>query len=242
MQVLVLDRTHAVLQEGGRTPRVEHDGGPRPLRAVAARFAALGVALPAAAGSRPAADGGRDLVFVIDRVDAPPGWTWTPLRGASADDELWSLYVERMLGGWSPPTRDVDVWSFGDRPEMAAQLVHLVVCGDKRVTIGWIDAARASGTPLARPGGVSVVTDGFGYPRAVLRSACVEERPFHAIDAVTAAGEGEGDLSYGDWREGHVAYFTAEAARHRLTFTDDALISIETFDVLHVVGRPDRAP
>ena len=35
--------------------------------------------------------------------------------------------------------------------------------------------------------------------------------------------EGEGDLSHGDWREAHVAYFTREAARYGLTFTEEHL-------------------
>jgi uncharacterized protein YhfF len=167
--------------------------------------------------------------------------TWMPLRDAAAtDDTLWNLYVELVLGGWSPPTRAVDVWSFGNRPEMAATLVHLVACGAKRVTMGWIAAAHKDGTPLAIEDGISVVTDGFGYPRVVLRSAEVREVPFGDIDAATAAGEGEGDLSHADWREGHLEYFTKEAAQHGLAFDDRALISVERFEVLHVVGRADR--
>jgi uncharacterized protein YhfF len=105
--------------------------------------------------------------------------------------------------------------------------------------MGWVDGATASGTPLARVGGISVVTDGFGYPRVVLRSTRVDELAVRAIGAEAAAGEGEGDLSHADWRDGHVAYFTGEAVQYGLTFTDDAVISVETFEVLHVVGRAD---
>ena len=240
MLALVLDRTHAVLLDGGRLPDVADDGAGRPLRAVTAWFAARGVALPAPAGSRPAAGGGRDLVFIVERVAPPAGMAWRPRREAAAgDDAQWSLYVERVLGGWEPPTRAVDVWSFGDGPEMAARLAHLVACGDKRVTMAWVEAARADGTPLAVTGGVSVVTDGFGYPRLALRSTTVDERRFRDVPTADAAGEGEGDLTRADWHEGHLAYFTGEAARHALTFTDDATISIERFEVLHVIGRAD---
>ena len=119
---------------------------------------------------------------------------------------------------------------------MAAQLVHLVACGSKRVTMGWIDAAERDGTPLAYEGGVSIVTDGFGYPRVVLRSVEVRVVPFGEIDAASAAGEGEGDLTYEDWSEGHVAYFTREAAQHGLAFDDRARIAVERFEVLHIVG------
>ena len=227
MLVLLLDRTHSchLADVPPTDPR-------RPLRAVDAWFAARGVTLPPPAGSRARDDGGRDFVFVMDRV---AGVDWRPLRAASTDDRLWHLYVHAMLGGWEPPSRAVDVWSFGNQPEMASRLAHLVACGEKRVTMGWVAAARKDGTPLAYEGGVSVVTDGYGYPRLVLRSVEVRELPFDEIDAATAAGEGEGDLSHGDWREGHEAYFTDEAARLGLTFDARQTISVERFEVLRRV-------
>jgi uncharacterized protein YhfF len=239
MLVLALDRTHSVVMEGDQLPHVPL-ADERPLQAVSKALAARGLPLPSPSGSRARGDGrGRDFAFVIDRATAAAGTSWRPLRDAVVDDTIWELYVELILGGWTPPTRALDVWSFGDRPEMASQLAHLVACGDKRVTMGWVDAAEREGTPLAYEGGVSVVTDGFGYPRVVLRSTQVRVIPFGEIDAESAAGEGEGDLTHEDWREGHVAYFTREAARHGLTFDDRARISVERFEVLHVVGRAD---
>ena len=162
---------------------------------------------------------------------------WRPLR--ETGDDVWGLYVRCMLGGWEPPTRTFDVWSFGNEPEMASRLAHLVACGEKRVTVGWIAASERSDTPLAYEGGVSVVTDGFGYPRLVLRSGAVREQPFVDIDAETAAAEGEGDLSHEDWREAHEAYFEGEGRHLGLSFDERALISVERFEVLHVVGRAD---
>ena len=241
MLVLVLDRTHSVLLAGDQLPNVPLEGE-RPLQAVSNAFAARGMPLPSPAGSRARADGrGRDFTFDIDRVPAPAGTSWRPLRDVLSDDAIWNLYVELMLGGWTPPTRELDVWSFGDRPEMASQLIHLVACGEKRVTMAWVDAVERDGTPLAYEGGVSIVTDAFGYPRLVLRSTRVRVVPFGEVDEESTAAEGEGDLTHEDWREGHVAYFTREAAKHGLTFDDRARISVERFEVLHVVGRADTA-
>jgi uncharacterized protein YhfF len=207
----------------------------RPLLALKTALAARGVTLPAPAGSRPCGDG-RDFLFIVERSPAPPGMAWHPLREVT-DDGVWSLYSALVLGGYTPPTRAIDVWSFGDRPEMASQLAHLVMCGEKRVTMGWVDAAEKDGTPLPLVGGVSVVTDAFGYPRCVLRSAEVKLVPFGEVDAASAAGEGEGDLTRADWHEGHTAYFQGEAARNGLVFDDTAVIAIERFEVLHIVGR-----
>jgi uncharacterized protein YhfF len=230
MRVLVLDRAHNVLDVGGPIAIA----GPRLLHTVEAELARRGIPeLPAPAGSRPCADGGRDFLFITERLAG----RYLPISEALADDATWRLYVDLALGGYEPPTRRFDVWSFGNTPEMASQLAHLVTCGGKRVTMGWIEASRRSGTPLAYLNGVSVVTDGFGYPRAVVRSTEVREIPFGEIDAATAAGEGEGDLTHADWRDGHVAYFTAEAERLGLAFDDRALISVERFEVLRVVGR-----
>ena len=242
MLALILDRMHSVLMEGDRLPDVPLDGT-RPLQTLSSAFAARGVTLSFPAGSRARLDErGRDFAFVTERFAAPSGMAWRSLRDVVAtDDVIWELYVQLMLGGWTPPTRTLDVWSFGDRPEMASQLVHLVACGEKRVTMGWLDAAERDGTPIAYEGGVNVVTDGFGYPRVVLRSTQVRVMPFGEVDAESAAGEGEGDLTYEDWREGHVAYFTREAALHGLTFDESARIAVERFEVLHVVGRADRA-
>jgi uncharacterized protein YhfF len=240
MRVLILDRTHRVLCDGDRIPELGVDDI-RPLRMVHAAFASRGLPLPAPAGSRAGQNGGRDFAFVIDHVPAPAGFEWRRLRDVSGDGAAWQLYVELMLGGWPPPTRSVDVWSFGNEPEMAAQLAHLVACGAKRVTMGWIPLSERAGIPLAYEGGISIVTDGFGYPRVALRSVQVRTVPFGEVDVASAAGEGEGDLTYGDWREGHIRYFTAEAAKHALAFDDRALISVERFEVLHVIGRSDRS-
>ncbi len=245
MRALILDRTHSVLldrgSDGAHQPDVPVDQ--RPLRDLSAALAARGVTLPAPSGSRARSDGqGRDFAFVIDRIAAPDRMTWRPLAEVlAAHDAIWELYVELMLGGWLPSTRALDVWSFGDEPEMAAKLVHLVMCGEKRVTMGWIEGAERDGIPLARAGGVNVVTDGFGYPRVVLRSADVRVVPFDEIDAASAAGEGEGDLTYADWREDHIAFFTRQAARFGVAFDERARISVERFEVLHVIGSASAA-
>jgi uncharacterized protein YhfF len=241
MLALILDRTHSCLLAQGRVPDVAFAGGGRPLRAVNGHLAALGVTLPSPAGSRARSDGcGRDFVFVTDRFAAPAGMDWRPLR--ETGDDVWGLYVPCMLGGWEPPVRAVDVWSFGSDPEMASRLAHLVACGEKRLTVAWIAASERSAAPLAYEGAVSVVTDGFGYPRLVLRSTAVREQPFAEVDAETALAEGEGDLSHEWWRDAHEKYFEAEGRRLGLAFDERAVLSVERFEVLHVVGRADVIP
>lgn len=195
MLALILDRVHAFVD-----PVLDVAASvDRPLVAVRAALPGL----PAPAGSRACA-GGRDFAFVVDRT-AMPATAWRPIRECS--EPVWQLYVELMLGGYEPPTRAVDVWSFGSGPEMTSQLAHLVTCGAKRVTMGWNAAAARSGTPIAYEGGISIVTDGFGYPRAVLRTRELEQagEPDHRVFAIAA------------WRD---APFYSDAERAALALTE----------------------
>jgi uncharacterized protein YhfF len=102
--------------------------------------------------------------------------------------------------------------------------------------MGWIAGNDAAGIPNAYEGGLSIVTDGFGYPRVALRSVAVREMRFCDVDAATAAGEGEGDLTRENWHEYHVAFFTGQAARHGLVYNEQILLAVERFEVLHVIG------
>jgi len=238
MLALILDRTHHVLLRDGKLPEFSPRSA-RPLQDVEHALAEHGIKLPYPAGSRALSPTpARDFAFVVDRasITTPSGWSWKVFRDLAADDTIWRLYVELMLGGWEPPTREVDVWSFGNEPEMAARLAHLVTCGAKRVTMGWIDALEKSGTPQAYENGFSIVTDGFGFPRVALRSVEVRAMRFDEVPASAAAGEGEGDLTYDDWRDGHVKYFTDEAARYGLTFDGNVRIAVERFEIVRLIG------
>src|SRR5258708_3720777 len=142
MLALILDRSHAVLVADNRLPDVAVSG-PRPLLALKAELAARGIELGSPAGSVARPDSGRDFLFIGERLEASAGFAWRAIRDVSGDDEIWNLYCLLVLGGWQPPTRTIDVWAFGGKhPEMASQLAHLVVCGAKRVTMGWIDWCR----------------------------------------------------------------------------------------------------
>lgn len=253
LRALVLDRAHrSLLVRDGEVCRVPTLMAPRPARPLAAITqhvrSTLGLTLPTPSGLRADAHGQvRDFVFLIDAPSITPvsaAFEWAPLPralslvGASGDDAwLWDVYVDRMLGGWEPPTRDIDVSRFGDAPEMAAKLAHLVVCGDKRGSACWLRAAKLDGSALPTAGLVTIVTDGFGYPRCAIRTEEVRVLPLAEADEAIARLEGEGDLTIADWREGHVGYFEREAERLGLRFDPREEVLVERFCVLRVLGR-----
>lgn len=244
-RLLILDRLHRVLDDGDGGLELEVADDSSPLAAIEHTLGTrFGLTVPAPIGSRPAVPRApRDFVFVLegDPAPAPPGLRWRPLAEAATvggrADWLWDLYVDRVLGGCAPPRRDVDVFMFGAGAAMAGRLAHLVVAGCKRATAMWLDAARIDGSTVPVPGMVSVVVDGVGMPRVVIRTVTTRTCRFGDVDALAAASEGEGDLSLADWRAGHRAYFEREAAALGLTFTDDAELLIEHFEVLAIIGR-----
>ena len=181
-----------------------------------------------------------ELLFLVPLGGERRDWQALPAFAAS-DPRGFSLYVDAMLGGWSPPTTALDVFHFGNTPELAATLAQLVMKGVKRGTTGSIAAAERDGSAIPHVGLVSIVTDGFGHALCAIRTERVELLRFGDVEARHAWTEGQGDRTLADWRAGHLAYFEREAQRLGLEFNDDAPIFFEQFRVLAVLGRADPA-
>ena len=129
----------------------------------------------------------------------------------------------------------------GDATEVASKLARLGQCGDKRWPAGGRREAKIDGSTIPSAGLVSIVTDGFGYPKCVIETSSVEVLPLAKVGEEIANLEGEGDLTLGDWREGHVAFFEREGAKMGIVFEEREEVFVERFRVLWVVGRGDGA-
>lgn len=266
IRALILDRRHRclLLQRPGapgpswELPAVEVPWPERPLLALKAALSrTLGLELRGPAGSCVLPDGTspRDFAFLLTdppelRLDpgAVAATRWVPvsqlgdaLADAGERDAAWRIYVDALLGGHEPPRRDIDAFHFGNTPELAAKLAHLVVKGRKRATSGWIEALERAGEALPEPGMFWVVTDYFGYPQCIIETLEVRRVPFGEVAEDIARGEGEGDLTYADWREVHLRYFSAEAAELGLQFSDASPVLNEVFRVVRVLGAADPA-
>lgn len=229
---LVLDRGHR-----GRRVECEVSAGVRPLAALTDAIRAAGIELDF--GGPIGVRSGESARFLFVLPWPGEGDLWRPLPEWARDEGAWRLYVDAMLGGWEPPTRELDVFFFGDGPPLAAKLAHLVAKGAKRGTTCWIAAAERDGSPLPRAGAVSIVTDGFGHALCAIRTESVERRPFRDVDEEMARTEGEGDRTLADWRAAHLDYFHREAASLGLAFDEDQEVLFERFRVVAVLGRAD---
>lgn len=181
-----------------------------------------------------------NYAFLLRESCAPPaGYEFVRLLEAPTrvEPRYWSLYTELLLGGFVPPRKEIDVFSFGFGPAMAARLAHLVIKGKKRATSGNPAALEKLGVLVPTPGLISVVTDGFGIPLCCIETERVERHRFGDVPDAVALGEHEGDTSLAAWRAGHRAFFVAEAERLGLPFTDNSEILTEWFRVLRVLGQ-----
>ncbi len=99
-------------------------------------------------------------------------------------------------------------WSFGSTPELADELLALVLDGSKRATSSAL-ADYADGEPLPEVGGLSILLDGSGHPRVLVETTAVKVVPFDEVEAEHARLEGEDDGSLKHWKTVHEEFFTA---------------------------------
>jgi len=115
-------------------------------------------------------------------------------------------------------------FAFGDGPELADELLDLVMRGVKTATCSTEDEPNTS-TPDER----WVVLDGSGEPRCVIETLEVTYRRYNEVDAAFAHEEGEGDRSLAYWREAHRRYFERQGR-----FSEDMMLMCERFRLIEV--------
>jgi uncharacterized protein YhfF len=134
------------------------------------------------------------------------------------------------------PYASAITFSFGNSPEMADELLALVLAGVKTATCG---ALRdfPEGSP-ARPavGRRDVVLDGRGRRAAVIETVEVIVRRFDEVDKSFAFDEGEGFRTLADWRSGHQRYFARNGG-----FAPDMELVCERFRLVEVLPREEGA-
>ena len=128
--------------------------------------------------------------------------------------------------GLPHPAEPVETGPFGDSPEMARELLALIVSGRKQATC-W--ACLNEEPPEA--GCLTVVTDWEGEAGAVIETVRARKMRFSDVTWELARKEGE-DETFDSWRREHVRFFTAESAAEGYLFSDDMEIIFEEFRVV----------
>ncbi|SFO40384.1 Uncharacterized protein YhfF [Cohaesibacter marisflavi] len=126
----------------------------------------------------------------------------------------------------------VDSYAMGDSPELADELLALVLEGKKTASCDSLQLMQKDNIPMPRVGDKYLLLDGRQKPAAVIETVDVTIRRFDEVDEAFARAEGEGDLSYEYWRQGHKEYFTRNGG-----FSEDMKLVCERFRLCEVLDR-----
>ena len=148
--------------------------------------------------------------------------------------ELWGAYLASgSLQASAAASATYSAWQFGYGVDQGDRLLACVLDGPKRATTGALATYEAEGEAVPVPGDYSVILDGHGVARCVIRTTRVDILPFEEVDAAFAYDEGEGDRSLEYWRSVHWAYFVRELAGLGLEATPDMPVVCERFEVVY---------
>ena len=120
-------------------------------------------------------------------------------------------------------------WAFGDSPELADELVTLVVQGKKIASCGSLNAFEQEDESPSI-GGYSIILSGEGQPVCVIRTLALRLVQFSEVTEAQASKEGEGDLSLDYWRAAHQAFFEREG-----TYAENMELVFEEFQLIEVL-------
>jgi uncharacterized protein YhfF len=121
-------------------------------------------------------------------------------------------------------------FAFGDGPELADELLDLVIRGAKTATCSTEDEPNTS-----TPGERWIVLDGRGTPACVIETTEVTYRRYNEVDAAFAHEEGEGDRSLAYWQKAHRIYF-GRLGR----FSEDMMLMCERFRLVEVFAQAEQ--
>jgi uncharacterized protein YhfF len=151
-------------------------------------------------------------------------------------EALWAAFVASASPfAASAADATYTAWQFGYGVEQGDRLLECVLSGPKRATAGALWAYEAEGEAVPVVGDFSVLLDGHGVARCIIRTTSVAVVPFDEVDAAFAYDEGEGDRSLEYWRDVHWEYFTRELASLGRAATPAMPVVCERFEIVYPI-------
>jgi len=124
--------------------------------------------------------------------------------------EYWQSFLNSLPGEKATLPVDFQAWSFGNSPEMADKLGHLVAQGLKTATSSLMWWYETDLEPIPEIGEYSIILDGQDHPLCIIQTTGLSRLAFDEVGADQAYLEGEGDRSLRYWREVHWDFFSQE--------------------------------
>ncbi|MCL6601368.1 MAG: ASCH domain-containing protein [Paenibacillus sp.] len=152
------------------------------------------------------------------------------MNSKEKSDLFWKEYLKLH-----PEAGEIyDVWSFGDNPRLAYELLELVRQGVKTGTASSYDLYEMRGETVPFLGGYSVILDEKGDPKVIVVTTKLQILPFDEVGAEFAYTEGEDDRTLESWRHEHELYFTREWNAINKPFNPKMKVVCENFKVVYM--------
>ena len=145
-------------------------------------------------------------------------------------NESAQKYWDEFWRGKEQP-QNVCAWQFGSDPDGLSQLV---IEGKKTATTSCYMLYELENEPIPAVGQYSIILSSKDTPTAIIKTVAVQVIPMNDVPVEHVIAEGEADLSFGYWWNGHKEIFTKELAEFDMVFSDDMLIVCERFELVDV--------
>ncbi len=159
----------------------------------------------------------------------------TPTEPISPDFDaaavLWDAYAAAHPDQAAADSQ-YNVETFGDSPQMADELLALVLDGTKTATSSLVAEYAEDGDQLPRIGIHWIVCDSAGVPRVILRTTELRLGTFNDVDEAFARDEGEDDRSLDSWRREHRKFWERTAAARGTSWSESDELVLERFKVV----------
>lgn len=127
----------------------------------------------------------------------------------------------------------VSAWSFGDNPELADELLGLVLAGKKTGTATLVIELEKEEEKMPEVGDYNIILDGKGKPAAIIRTTSVEIKPFNEVEEAYAYSEGEDNRTLDSWKREHWKYWTRKGQKLGFVMKEDLLVICENFELVY---------
>lgn len=148
-------------------------------------------------------------------------------------ERMWHEYLKSVGEDVNLTAKKYSSWHFGRAPEVADELVGLVLAGRKTATSSLLCETEHEKAPIPARGDLSIVTGGEGIARCIIRTKAVNISPFEDVPAEFAWKEGEDDRSLESWRGVHERCFMVDCDDIGKKFNRKMPVICEEFEVVY---------
>ncbi len=110
---------------------------------------------------------------------------------------------------------------------------ELVARGEKQATCSLEYWYSHENEPMPKVGHLQVVTNWEGQPVCIIETTSVSKSRYQDVSEEFAHAEGEGDKSLAWWRDAHWQFFSDECKELGIEPSQDMLLVLEHFKVVH---------